>query len=118
MAEQSLPLSISIIKQAADLGDVDAIESIIEVGHAMGKGIAGLINIFNPEKIILGGPLSVIGEYLLPAIKETITHHSFLPKIDQAAEVQLSSFGSDASLIGAIAIVVHNVLSKPLNYEY
>jgi glucokinase-like ROK family protein len=118
MAEQNLPLSISIIKQAADLGDKEAIESIIEVGHAMGKGFAGLINIFNPEKIILGGPLNIIGEYLLPAIKETIAHHSFLPKINQQAEVQLSSFGSDASLIGAIAIVVGNVLSKPMNYEY
>jgi glucokinase-like ROK family protein len=118
MADQNLPLSISIIKQAADLGDVEALESIIEVGHAMGKGFAGLINIFNPEKIILGGPLSVVGEYLLPAIKETISHHSFLPKINQEAEVQLSSFGSDASLIGAVAIVVHNVLSKPSNYKY
>jgi glucokinase-like ROK family protein len=118
MAEQGLPLSISIIKQAADLNDVEAIEAITEVGHAMGKGFAGLINIFNPEKIILGGPLNIMGEYLLPAIKETISHHSFLPKINQQAEVQLSSFGSDASLIGAIAIVVDNVLSKPMSYEY
>jgi predicted NBD/HSP70 family sugar kinase len=83
----------------------------------MGKGFAGLINIFNPEKIILGGPLSVVGGYLLPAIIETIAHHSFLPEINQQAEVQLSTFGSDASLIGAIAIVVDNVLSRPMNIE-
>jgi len=116
-AEQDTPLSISLIKQAADLGDEEAIESLIEAGHAMGKGFAGLINIFNPEKIVLGGPLSVIGDYLLPAIEETIAHHSFLPEINQQAEVQLSAFGSDASLIGAIAIVVDDVLSKPMNIE-
>jgi glucokinase-like ROK family protein len=117
MAEQNLPLSIAIIKQAADMGDAEAIESFTEAGHAMGKGFAGLINIFNPEKIILGGPLSIAGEYLLPAIKETIAHHSFLPEINQQAEVQLSSFGSDASLIGAIAIVIDDVLSRPTNLE-
>ena len=116
MADQNASLSIPLIKQAADSGDQEAIDSFIEAGHAMGQGFAGLINIFNPEKIILGGPLSIVGEYLLPAIKETVARHS-LPEIDQQAEVLLSSFGPDASLIGAIAIVVDGVLSKPMNIE-
>ena len=116
MADQNAPLSILLIKQAADSGDQEAIDSFVEAGHAMGQGFAGLINIFNPEKIILGGPLSVAGEYLLPAIKETVARHS-LPEIDQQAEVLLSTFGPDASLIGAIAIVVDDVLSRPMNIE-
>jgi predicted NBD/HSP70 family sugar kinase len=78
----------------------------------MGQGFAGLINIFNPEKIILGGPLSIAGDYLLPTIKETIARHS-LAEIDQQAEVLISPFGPDASLIGAIAIVADDVLSFP-----
>jgi glucokinase-like ROK family protein len=114
MADQNAPLSIPLIKQAADAGDAEAIDSFVEAGHAMGQGFAGLINIFNPEKIILGGPLSVVGEYLLPAIKEIVVHHS-LPEIDQQTEVLLSTFGTDASLIGAIAIVVDDVLSRPMN---
>jgi predicted NBD/HSP70 family sugar kinase len=116
LAEQNALLTVPLIKQAADAGDVDAIESFAEAGHAMGQGFAGLINIFNPEKIILGGPLSIAWEYLLPGIKETVSHHS-LPEIDQKAEVLLSSFGPDASLIGAIAIVVDDVLSNPLDVE-
>ncbi|MDP1544406.1 MAG: ROK family transcriptional regulator [Anaerolineales bacterium] len=116
MVEQNTPLSIPLIKQAADAGDQEAIDSFTEAGHAMGQGFAGLINIFNPEKIILGGPLSIAGEYLLPAIKETVTRHS-LPEIIQQAEVLLSPFGPDASLIGAIAIVVDDVLSHPISIE-
>ncbi len=116
MADHSSPLTIPLIKQAADAGDQEAIDSFAEAGHAMGQGFAGLINIFNPEKIILGGPLSIAGEYLLPAIKETMTRHS-LPEIDQQAEVLLSPFGPDASLIGAIAIVADHVLSKPMSIE-
>ncbi|MDP2777640.1 MAG: ROK family protein, partial [Anaerolineales bacterium] len=116
IAEQNSPITIPLIKQAADAGDREALDSFTEAGHAMGQGFAGLINIFNPEKIILGGPLSIAGEYLLPAIKETVTRHS-LPESDQQAEVLLSPFGPDASLIGAIAIVVDDVLSKPMNIE-
>ena len=114
MADQNSPLSIPLIKQAADVGDKEAIDSFLEAGRAMGQGFAGLINIFNPEKIILGGPLSIAGDYLLPAIKETITRHS-MPEIDQQTEVVLSTFGPDASLIGATAIVVDKVLSKPMH---
>ncbi|MCL4530753.1 MAG: ROK family protein [Chloroflexi bacterium] len=116
MAEQNTPLTISLIKQAADAGDQESIDSISEAGSAMGQGFASLINIFNPDKIILGGPLSSAGSYLLPAIKETVDKHS-LPEIDQQVEVCLSTFGPDASLIGAIAIVVDDILSNPSHVE-
>jgi glucokinase-like ROK family protein len=116
MADANAPLSIALIKQAADAGDQEALASFAEAGRAMGQGFAGLVNIFNPDKIILGGPLSLAGEYLLPAIREVIPHHT-LPEIDQQAEVILSSFGPNASLIGAIAIVVDDVLSHPTQVE-
>ena len=68
MQQEGAPLSISLIKKAADSGDQEAIDIFIETGEVMGLGFATLINIFNPEKVILGGPLSIIGDYLLPAI--------------------------------------------------
>jgi glucokinase-like ROK family protein len=116
MSEQNSQLTIPLIKQAADAGDIEAIESFTEAGHAMGQGFAGLINIFNPEKIILGGPLSVAGAYLLPAIKETVARHS-LPEIGKRVEVVLSTFGPDASLLGAAAIVADDVLTHPTTVE-
>lgn len=114
MAEHNAPLSISLIKKAADAGDAEALEVFAEAGNAMGQGFAGLSNIFNPEKIILGGPLSIAGEYLLPAIKEVIAHRS-LPEINQETEVLVSTFGPDASLIGAAAIVANEVFARPMS---
>lgn len=112
MAEQNAPLGIPLIKQAADAGDVEAIDSFREAGRAMGQGFAGLINIFNPEKIILGGPLSIAGEYMLPAIRETVKQHA-MPGIFPQAEISLSPYGPDSSLIGAAAIVVNDILTTP-----
>jgi glucokinase-like ROK family protein len=116
LAEEKAPLSISIIKRAADAGDAEAIASFAEAGAAMGQGFASLINIFNPEKIILGGPLSIAGDYLLPRVKATVDKHS-LPEIDQQVQVCLSAFGPDASLIGAVSIVVDDILSNPGRLE-
>jgi len=112
MEKYQSALTIPLIKQAADAGDAEALESFAEAGRAMGQGFAGLINIFNPETIILGGPLAIAGDYLLPSAREMTARHA-LPEIGQQAEIALSAFGSDASLIGAIAIVVDDVLSNP-----
>jgi glucokinase-like ROK family protein len=116
IVEQNSPLSISIIKQAADECDKEAIEALEETGRALGLGFASLIDIFNPEKIVLGGTLSSVGKYLLPSIKETATEHSF-SDISQKADILLSSFETDAILIGAISIVVDDILSNPTIVE-
>jgi len=116
MEEQGVPLSISIIKQAADLGDQEALESLAETGTAMGIGFATLINILNPEKIILGGPLSIVGDYLLPSVTTVATNNA-LPEMRPKVEILLSSFEKDASLIGAISIVVNDILLHPTHVE-
>ena len=116
MAEQKSPLSISIINQAADEFDKEALEALEETGAALGLGFASLIDVFNPEKIILGGTLSSIGKYLLPSIKDTATKHS-LSDISPKADILLSAFETDAILIGAISIVVDDILSNPTIVE-
>ncbi len=116
MAQQNAPLSMSIIKQAADAGDRDAIESLAEAGSAIGTGFAVLVNMFNPEKIVLGGPVSIAGEYLLPSIRESVGKHA-MQEILAQTEINLSAFGPDASLVGAAAVVVDDVLTYPSHVE-
>ena len=82
----------------------------------MGIGLAGLVNIFNPEKIIIGGPISVVGQYLLPSIQKSVNKYS-MAEIAIQTEVSLSEFGADASLVGAAAIVVDDVLRNPTHIE-
>jgi glucokinase-like ROK family protein len=116
MKEQDTPLSISIILQAAQAGDPDALECLAEAGVAMGNGIAGLVNIFNPEKIILGGPFSMAGDYLLPSIRQSVDKHAMHEIVIQT-EINISAFGPDASLIGAVAVVVDDILANPTHVE-
>jgi len=116
MEAQNAPLSLSIIKQAADEDDTYALESLAEAGTAMGIGLAGLVNIFNPEKIILGGPISMAGKYLLPSIRQSVNKHAMREIVNQT-EINISAFGPDASVIGAVAVLVDDILTNPTHIE-
>ncbi len=116
MEQQDSPLSISIVKQAAEAGDPHALESLAEAGSAMGTGLAVLVNLFNPEKIVLGGPVSIAGEFLMPSIRESVSRHA-MQEILAQTEINLSAFGPDASLVGAAAVVIDDVLTHPSHVE-
>lgn len=116
MREQGCGLSISLIKRAAEAGDPHAIESLAEAGSAMGTGFAVLVNLFNPERIVLGGPVSIAGEFLMPSIRESVSRHAMQEILSQT-EIYLSAFGADASLVGAAAVVVDDVLTHPSHVE-
>jgi glucokinase-like ROK family protein len=106
-------LSMTSITEAAQGGDQVALEALAEAGAAMGSGFAGLVNILNPEKIVLGGPISIAGEYLMPAIMEGVTTQSMTGMAEQT-QISISTFGTDASLIGAAAVVIDDVLKNPM----
>lgn len=116
MAEQSAALGLPIILQAAGAGDGQCLEALSETGALLGLGIANLVNTFNPELVVLGGPLSEAGEYLLPPIEEAI-QNTVLPEIAEQVEIVLSPFGGDASVVGAVALAVDAILSKPSSVE-
>jgi glucokinase-like ROK family protein len=116
MAEQDSPLTIPLILQAAENGDAEALEALVETGSAIGLGVASLINIFNPEMVVIGGKLSAAGKYLLPAVEEAV-EKTAMPEIRQQAQILLSVFGPDASVMGAAALVVKAILSNPSSVE-
>ena len=58
--------------EAIQKEDVLCIEILEEMGEKLGRGIAGLMNIFNPELVVLGGTLSLTSEYISLPIKSAI----------------------------------------------
>lgn len=105
-------LSLGMIKESAGQGDEVALEALAEAGGAMGSGFAGLVNTFNPEKIVLGGPVSTAGTYMMPTIMAGVKQYA-MAEIAAQTEISLSAFGGDASLIGAAAVVVDDILANP-----
>lgn len=95
---------------AAQNEDVLIIELLAELGENLGKGLAVLINVFNPELIIIGGTLSETGEYLKLPIKSSINKYS-LSLVNADTELKLSKLGEKAGIIGACLLAKNKALS-------
>ena len=93
-------IHIEDIIVAANEEDVLAIEVIEEIGFTLGKAVAGLINLFNPELIVIGGNVAQTKEYLLLPLKSAIQKHS-LNIINSDTSIKLSKQGAKAGTIGS-----------------
>ena len=80
--------------------DILAIELIEEVGNTLGKHVAGLINLFNPELVIIGGTLANAGDYLMLPLRSAIKKYS-LNLVNKDSSIKVSKLGDKAGLLGA-----------------
>lgn len=103
-------LMLDDIVKATLKGDMMAIELVEEVGNTLGKHIAGLINLLNPDLVIIGGALAQTGDYLLFPIKSAIRKYS-LNLVGNDTAVKISKLGDTAGVIGACMLARSKMLS-------
>lgn len=102
-------IKLNHIIEASIKDDVLAIELVAEVGEKLGKGIAVLINIFNPEMVILGGSLAETSEYIRLPIKSALNKYS-LSLVNNDTQLKMSKLGEKAGVIGACLLVRNRLL--------
>ena len=93
-------ISLEMIIDAVNKEDMLCIDIVEEIGYELGKHIAGLINIFNPELVIIGGILSMTGDYLIQPVRTAIRKHS-LNLVNKDTVVSASQLKERAGMIGA-----------------
>lgn len=98
--ESGKEITLEDFIDATNHEDMLCIELAEELGHELGKNIAGLINIFNPEVVIIGGILSQLGDYVLLPIKTAVRKHS-LNLVNRDTIIKLSVLKDRAGIIGA-----------------
>lgn len=86
-------------------GDEQAREIIMSSGESLGTALANLVDLFNPARIVLHGAITTAGELFFGAVSQCISRRAFLAR-DEVVELVPATFGSDAGLVGAAAIVL------------
>lgn len=94
------PLTLDEIIAAVNKEDLLCIEIVEEIGQKLGKQIAGLINIFNPELVIIGGTLSLTGDYITQPIKTAVRKYS-LNLVNKDSVIMTSKLKDKAGIVGA-----------------
>jgi glucokinase len=93
-----------LIAQAAAEGDPLASQIMRETGRYIGAGLAGLVNVLNPERIIVGGGVAQAGSSLLEPIRRTVLARA-MPAAAETLQVVPAQLGEDAGVIGAAAFL-------------
>jgi len=106
-------VTLDEILKAVEDEDVLAIDGIGDIGDALGRGIAGIINIFNPGLVIVGGRLIVGGDYLMFPIKTAVNKLS-LNRVSSDTTIQFSKLGRKAASIGDCLLSRSKLLGLPL----
>lgn len=92
---------------AAKSGDQLAVEILSAAGYNIGRGVAILIHILNPEILILSGRGSIAGKIWQAPVQQAINEHC-IPRIASNTVIEISTLGYQAELIGAAALVMEN----------
>lgn len=103
-------LKLEDMIEAAKQEDVLMIELLSEMGEMLGRALSVLINIFNPELVILGGTLSETGEYLRLPTKSAINKFS-LSLVNNDTQLKVSTLGEKAGVVGACLIARRKVIA-------
>ena len=91
------------ILDAVKKEDPLCIEIVEQVGATIGKYIAGLINIFNPELVVIGGVVSQAEDFLLLPVKNSIRKYS-LNLVNRDSKIALSKLKQKAGIVGACMV--------------
>jgi glucokinase len=105
-------VTAQVIHSAAQQGDSLAKELIARTGYYVGVGLANLINIFNPELIVIGGGLSNIGDMLLEPALKTAEARTYKEAF-QAVRFASPMLGRNSGVLGAAAFALQEVRKLP-----
>jgi glucokinase len=92
-----------LVTELAHDGDRAAIEAIELIGSRLGIAIGSLVNIFNPQVVVIGGGVIAAGELLMAPVRAVVAERT-LPAVRQGLRIVAARFGVEAGMIGAAAL--------------
>lgn len=108
------------VAQAARRGDLIAQQILARAGSYLGIAIAGLVNLFNPNMVVVGGGVAQIGDLFLEPVRETVRQRS-LPASVRVLRITTALLGRRAPVLGAVSqalgIAMHTLAEEKVSLE-
>jgi len=106
-------ITAEMVANAAKQGDALAWEIFETAVEYLGIGIAALVNLFNPEVVVIGGGVTQAGDILFDKVRKVVRARA-LHKVVQEVEIMPATFGMKAAAMGAVSLVLNKVLTFDL----
>ena len=104
-------LTGALVTEFAHDGDPEALACVRKAGEALGVGIANLVNIFNPEVVVVGGGVIAAGELLLDPAREVVSARALSPSKD-IVRIVSARFGAESGMLGAAVLAFEGVATS------
>ena len=109
-------IDLHVLKTAADNNDKFSLNMLDSIGSKLGKAVSVLINLFNPELILLGGQVSVLGQHLLePALR--IMQHNSLNLMVESARIQIVDYDPFKESVGIAVEAFDSLFNGSRDWE-
>jgi glucokinase len=105
------PVDGPLATRLAQAGDPDALALFEQIGTLLGVGITNLVNIFNPQLVVVGGGVAAAGDLLLEPARRELARRGLRPQRDEVRRVA-ARFANDAGLAGAAALALTEIFGK------
>ena len=99
-----------MLARAVD-GDPGCRRAIADAGRHIGRAVANLCNLINPERIVVGGSMAAAGDVLLDPMREAVGARA-IPSAAEDVEIVPGELGDRAELLGAVALVLHEARTR------
>ena len=109
-------ITAEIVAAAAKLGDTYAWGLFTLAAEYLGVGITGLINLFSPEAVVIGGGVVKAGDILFDNVRKIVSTRA-LNKITRDVTIMPATFGMEAAVMGAVALILNKLLNCNLIEE-
>jgi predicted NBD/HSP70 family sugar kinase len=112
------PLTLPHMIRLANEGDAGARRVIADAGRVVGRALADVCNVLNPDRIVVGGELGEAGDLLLDPLREAVGRFA-IPAAAEDVEIVPGVLGARAEVLGALALAVHESdepLTVPLTH--
>ena len=99
-------LTLEQVLEHIEAKDPGALRAVADAGRAVGRALASLVNVLNPEVIVIGGELAAAGDALLDPIRAAIARYA-IPSAAEDVSVVESPLGGRAEVLGALILAAH-----------
>jgi predicted NBD/HSP70 family sugar kinase len=107
---------VAAVFAAARSGQSGPLAAVQRVAESLGRGIAELVNVLNPERVILGGTLADVFDVAGDAVLKAVERYA-MDAPGQTVELCKPAFGEDSALMGAAEVAFAPLLADPLSWR-
>jgi glucokinase len=96
------------VRELGHDGDTAAVDALGVIGGWLGIGVANVVNIFNPEVVVIGGGVIAAGELLLEPVRAVVAERALSPSKEHARIVP-ARFGAESGMLGAATLALDGI---------